>query len=79
MKKKFTASLLAALIAALLLAGAAMAVGLNLFDIFGRGDERPLPPGRGGGASHRRGAQRESQALGTTRPPLKTPITTGVR
>ena len=40
MKKKLTASLAAALIAALLLAGAALAVGLNLFDVFGKNDER---------------------------------------
>ena len=40
MKKKLTVSLAVALIAALLLAGVALAVGLNLFDVFGESDER---------------------------------------
>ena len=40
MKKKLSVGLLAAVIAALALMGAALAVGLNLFDVFGRHDER---------------------------------------
>ena len=40
MKKKLSIGLLAAIIAILTLTGAALAVGLNLFDLFGRNDER---------------------------------------
>ena len=40
MKKKLSIGLLAAIIAVLTLTGAALAVGLNLFGIFGRWDER---------------------------------------
>ena len=40
MKKKLSFGLLAAVITALALMGAALAVGLNLFDVFGRSDER---------------------------------------
>lgn len=40
MKKKLSIGLLAAIIAILALTGAALAVGLNLFGIFGRWDER---------------------------------------
>jgi len=40
MKKKLSIGLLAAIIAILTLTGAALAVGLNLFGIFGRWDER---------------------------------------
>ena len=40
MKKKLSFGLLAAVITALALMGAALAVGLNLFDVFGRNDER---------------------------------------
>ncbi len=40
MKKKLSVGLIAALIAVLTLTGAALAVGLNLFGIFGRWDER---------------------------------------
>ena len=40
MKKKLSVGLLAAVIAALALMGAALAVGLNLFDVFGRSDAR---------------------------------------
>ena len=40
MKKKLSVGLLAAIIAILVLTGAALAVGLNLFDVFGRNDER---------------------------------------
>ena len=40
MKKKLSVGLLAAVIAILTLTGAALAVGLNLFGIFGRWDER---------------------------------------
>lgn len=67
MKKKFTASLLAALIAALILAGAAMAVGLNLFDIFGRGDERLSRLAGEAALPTVEVRSVESQALGTTR------------
>lgn len=39
-KRKMTLSLLAAIITLLILAGAALAVGVNLFDFFGKDDER---------------------------------------
>lgn len=40
MKKKITLTLLTAVLAAIALAGAALAVGLNLFDYFGKYDDR---------------------------------------
>ena len=40
MKRKMTAALLAAIIALLTLTGAALAVGMNLFDLFGKRDAR---------------------------------------
>lgn len=40
MKRKMTVTILAALISVLLLTGAALAVGLNLFDYFGKSDRR---------------------------------------
>ena len=66
MRKKLSVGLAVALVAALLLAGMGLAVGLNLFDVFGKDDERLSKVAEEAVLENVDAQSVESEALGTT-------------